>query len=77
MVKQEELRASRRASNSGQYIVKIGGIVASSWRVACREEANLPSLLPRKAFVEQDEHLGYVELHVLQVEILLVVLLHL
>lgn len=68
---------SDRASNSGEYIVKIGGIVVSSWHIASLEEANLPSLLPCKSLVEEDQDFGHVELYVLEVEIFLVVLLHL
>lgn len=37
----------------------------------------LPPLLPREPLVEQREYLGYVELHVLKIEVVLVVLLHL
>ena len=38
---------------------------------------SLPPLLPREPLVKQREDLGDVELHVLQVQIVLVVLLHL
>ena len=68
---------SDRASNSGEYIVKIGGIVDSSWRISSLEEANLPSLLPCESLVEKDQDFGHVELYVFQVEIFLIVLLHL
>lgn len=37
----------------------------------------LPSLLSRKSLVEQGKHLGYVELHVFQVKLILIILLHL
>lgn len=66
------------SNNSGEYIVKIGGIVVvSSWGIASLKEANLPSLLTCEPLVEQDQDLGHVELHVLQVQIFLVVFLHL
>ena len=37
----------------------------------------LPTFLSRKALVEQSQDLGYIELDVLKVEVLLIVLLHL
>ncbi len=40
-------------------------------------KGTLPPLLPRKPLVKQRQHLGHVELHVLEVEVVLVVLLHL
>jgi hypothetical protein len=42
-----------------------------------KEQQGLPPFLARKAFVEKREHLGDVELHVLKIEILLIVFLHL
>lgn len=38
---------------------------------------SLPSLLSCESFVQKREHLGHIELHILQVEIFLVVFLHL
>jgi hypothetical protein len=42
-----------------------------------RPEALLPAFLASEALVEEVEHLGDVELDVLEVQILLIVLLHL
>ena len=54
----------------------------STWRIAAEltslpARVALPPTLPRKALVEQLQHLRNVELHVLQVEVFLLLLLHL
>ena len=49
----------------------------TSEHMVSRKRWRLPALFAGKALVEQGEHLGHVELHVLKVEVFLVVLLHL
>jgi hypothetical protein len=39
--------------------------------------SSLPALLSRKSLVEENEHFGDIELNILQVQIFLVILLHL
>jgi hypothetical protein len=78
VIKKEQGMCAERALSSGKDITKtVGGIIAFSWRVACREQLTLPALLPCEPLVEQDKHLGDVELDVFQIKVFLVVLLHL
>jgi hypothetical protein len=65
-------------------ISKVGGIITSSILLLvhaltpCRTaETALPSLLPREALIQQHQHLTDIKLDILEIQILLVVFLHL
>ncbi len=49
-------------------------VTKNMWQLS---DTRLPSLLPSKSLVKKREHLGNVELDIFQVQVVLVVLLHL
>lgn len=61
------MRLPERVSNSRKYIVKVGGIVVTSWHIASCKEATLPSLLSCEPLVEQNQDFGHVELNILEI----------